>query len=373
MIHPFRHIIASFGVVNMGACVKPVWEEALRCAHAGSSPKPTSVPSHPSPTARRCLPPSGRCIPLRSGGAVRSAHLAGSRRHPSALRRGTKIAFKPLLVDGFGDEGHSPGYRRVSAALPAPPPAQPSPARLGGGGGMKPRPSIKRPRGGWDGTTVPPGGRGIGQTATPWHSLCGVTTATTVRGGAGSPSGWNARGEPRGQPRGWGSSLRWEPGSGWEVLVTCPCVSTQDPSAGMKTTRWPKETSSRPSKSTVKMCGTTLRSLLGMPVTTLEQPKPSWTTGGPAELSLMTVLIDQVSFCFGFWGLSGVKAYIVLEIKTHPTVASPHGRSYLGGWDVVQSLFLRTLPFLGWAQVGQGGCSCMDTPVTQIQWRRETE
>lgn len=76
----------------------------------------------------------------------------------------------------------------------------------------------------------------------------------------------------------------------------------QDLSTGIRTTPWPKETNSRPLRSTAKMYGTTLLFLLGMPVTIPGRLKPSWTTGGPAGLSLMTLLIDQVSFCFASGG-----------------------------------------------------------------------
>lgn len=95
-------------------------------------PTPAPPPAAVSPRQGDASP-SGlaeRCA-LRTGVPEDSL---GTTAIPLPCEGGTKIAFKPLLVDGFGDEGHSPGYRRVSAALPAPPPAQPCPPQREGGG-----------------------------------------------------------------------------------------------------------------------------------------------------------------------------------------------------------------------------------------------
>lgn len=112
----------------------------------------------------------------------------------------------------------------------------------------------------------------------------------------------------------WGCGAAGRAGSepGWHFLAFPP---PQDPSTGMKTTPWPRETSSRPLRSTPKTCSTTILSALGTPVTIPGQRKPSWTTGAPAESSSTTCSIDQVGFWFGFRGLLGIKVCKALGIK----------------------------------------------------------
>lgn len=280
----------------------PPW--GLRGAPAVSAAGSAPVPARPlSSGPRGGAAPS---FPLPGLGGLRRAPRdgdEGSRRLPPASL---------CLLQGWR-KWRCPPRRcpppltpaRLAASRRRPPPAHPS------GDGAKPRRSIKSPPGA-GGKEGRDGGRD--RERERGYRAGGAAGEGEGRGAGSGTMAQSVWGYDSDNGE-WGCGAAGRAGSepGWHFLAFPP--PPQDPSTGMKTTPWPRETSSRPLRSTPKTCSTTILSALGTPVTIPGQRKPSWTTGAPAESSSTTCSIDQVGFWFGFRGLLGIKVCKALGIK----------------------------------------------------------
>lgn len=262
-----REHLGKQGSGSGGAC--PPWESVQN--HRGCFP-PAALPAE----GRIELPPPAAGAGAAAGRSRQPLLTRAGSHGPGAAGRSRRLAVPPGWAARAWREPRAPACSPLpppeeNAALPRGRP-QPCPAQPCGED-AKPRRSIKAPWAGREGTAAARRGEG------------GGTMAQAVWG-YDSDNGERARGHR-------GAGMR-PAEQGRRFFVCVP----QDPSAGTKTTPWPRATSSPPLRSTARTCSTTPLSPPGTPAMTPGQRKPSWTTGAPAASSSTTLLIDQVGLYF---------------------------------------------------------------------------